>query len=148
MRQVVYAMRFEGRADPLGPDGKVLKATAASPSTAVTSAVGRDGLDGRVEAIVGDRATFESEMTFTGRNAYLEHGWIAFGNRHRLHFVTVGSGYLGPGPDPTRQHGSATWRIEGGDGQFADASGLITSNLIVGPEDGITSHHCGVIFLP
>jgi len=148
MRQVVYAMRFEGRVDPLGPDGNVLKAMAASPSTAVTSAVGRDGLECRTEAIAGDGATFASEMTFTGRTAYLERGWVAFGDRHRLRFVTVGSGYLGPGPDPGRRHGSATWRIEGGDGQFAAASGLITANLIVGPDGGITSHQCGVIFLP
>jgi hypothetical protein len=148
MRQVVYAMRFEGRTERIGVDGNVLKATAASPSTAVTSAVGSDGLDGRMEAIAGDGASFESEMTFTGRTAYLERGWVAFGDRHRLRFVTVGSGYLGPGPDPARRHGGATWRIEGGDGQFAAASGLITANLIVGPDDGITSHQCGVIFLP
>jgi hypothetical protein len=147
MRQVVYAMRFEGRAVPLGPDGNVLKTSAAARGPAFISAVDRDGSQRRTEEIAGDEATFESEMTFTGRTAYLEHGWVAFGDRQRLRFVTVGNGYLGPSPDPARRHGSATWRIEGGDGQFADACGLITTNLLFGPGDAISSHQCGVIFL-
>jgi hypothetical protein len=47
-----------------------------------------------------------------------------------LRFATLGSGYLGPGPDDTRRHGAGVWRVEGGEGQFAGARGLITSNFL------------------
>ncbi len=40
------------------------------------------------------------------------------------------------------------WRIEGGEGQFAGASGLITSNFFVGGTLAVTDHHFGVILLP
>jgi hypothetical protein len=50
MHQVIYAMRFVGRATPVGPDGSVLRASTTSPSTAVTSRIGAAGLTGTVEA--------------------------------------------------------------------------------------------------
>jgi hypothetical protein len=37
------------------------------------------------------------------------------------------------------------WRIEGGEGQFAGVSGLITSNFFVGDDLAITDHHFGVL---
>jgi len=51
MRQLIYAMRFAGRATPVGPDGNVLRASTTSPSTAVTSRIGADGLTGTLEAV-------------------------------------------------------------------------------------------------
>jgi hypothetical protein len=45
------------------------------------------------------------------------------------------------------QQGAVTWRIDGGDGQFAGAQGLITSNFLVGPNGEVTDHHLGVIYL-
>lgn len=59
----------------------------------------------------------------------------------------IGGGYLHPGPGPGRKHGSLMWRIEGGEGQFAWASGLITSNFFVGAGGDVTDHHFGVISL-
>ena len=41
-----------------------------------------------------------------------------------------------------------SWRVEGGEGQFAGASGLITSNFFVGEDLAVTDHHLGVLFLP
>jgi hypothetical protein len=40
------------------------------------------------------------------------------------------------------------WRIDGGEGQFAGATGLITSNFFVGADLTVTDHHVGVILLP
>jgi hypothetical protein len=40
------------------------------------------------------------------------------------------------------------WRIESGEGQFAGASGLITSNFFVGAQGEVIDHHFGVIFVP
>jgi hypothetical protein len=39
------------------------------------------------------------------------------------------------------------FRIDGGDGQFAGASGYITSNFLIGEALTVTDHHFGVIFL-
>jgi hypothetical protein len=39
------------------------------------------------------------------------------------------------------------WRIDGGEGQFAGATGLITSNFFVGEHLEMTDHHLGVLFL-
>jgi hypothetical protein len=41
-----------------------------------------------------------------------------------------------------------TWTVEGGDGQFAGASGLITSNFFVDEHLGVVDHHFGVLLLP
>ena len=148
MRQLVYALRFTGRATPAGPDGSVLAVAATAPSAALVAVVSPDGLDGRIEAVAGGVADFASELTLTGATSFQEVGTIAFGDGHRLRFSTVGSGYLGPGPDPARRHGAVTWRVEGGEGQFAGARGLITSNVFVGEDLAVVDHHLGVLFLP
>jgi hypothetical protein len=148
MRQLVYALRFTGQATPASPDGTVLTVATTAPSSSVTSTVGPDGLAGSLQPVVGGEATFSSEVTFTGATSFQEVGTIAFGAGHLLRFSTVGSGYLGASPDPARKHGTVSWRVEGGEGQFAGASGLITSNVFVGEDLAVTDHHLGVLFLP
>jgi hypothetical protein len=64
-----------------------------------------------------------------------------------LSFSTVGSGYLTPSADSSRKHGSVTWRVDGGEGQFAGATGLITSNFFVDEGLGVIDHHFGVLLL-
>ena len=147
MRQLIYAMRFTGQATPVGEAGKVLHATTTAPSSALTTTVGPAGLHGTLAAVADGAATFASEVTFTSEHGLLETGTITFGADHRLRFATVGSGYLGPSADPARKHGTVMWRIEGGEGQFADASGLITSNFFVSSTGEVTDHHFGVLFV-
>jgi hypothetical protein len=106
------------------------------------------GLTGTVEAVPGGEAAFTSEVTFTSATDFLETGTITFGAGHCLHFSTIGQGYLGPSADPTRKHGTVMWRVEGGEGQFAGASGLITSNFFVGDDLAVTDHHFGVLAVP
>jgi hypothetical protein len=147
MRQLVYALRFTGRATPASPDGSVLKVAMTAPSCTVTSIVGPGGLTGTLEPAAGDEATFASEVTFTGATSFQEVGTIAFGDGHRLRFSTIGSGYLGASPDPALRHGTVSWRVEGGEGQFAGASGLITSNLFVSEDLAVTDYQLGVLFV-
>ena len=40
MRQVLYAMRFTGQAEPVGEVGNVLRATTSAPSSTLTEADG------------------------------------------------------------------------------------------------------------
>lgn len=148
MRHLIYALRFTGRAEPVGSVGGALTAATGAASSRLTTTVGADGLTGTLESVPGGEATFESEVTFTGETSFQEVGTIGFGDGHRLRFSTVGSGYLAPSADPTHQQGAVTWRVEGGEGQFAGSSGLITSNFFVDDALGIVDHHFGVIVLP
>ncbi len=93
----------------------------------------------------GGQATCESDVTFTGETSFQESSVIPFGDaRHRLHFSTVGQGYIG---DPQLKHGAVIWKIERGEGQFAGAAGLITSNFFVSSAGEVTDNLFGVIFV-
>jgi hypothetical protein len=141
-------MRFSGQAEPAGDVGNVIKAATSAPSRTLSSTVGADGLTGTLAPAAGDAATFTSEVTFTGETSFLETGTIGFGDGNQLRFSTVGSRYLAPSVDPTRKQGTVMWRIEEGTGQFAGASGLITSNFFVDEGLGLVDHHFGVVLLP
>ncbi len=65
-----------------------------------------------------------------------------------MRFGTVGQGYLAPSADPRLKHGSVVWRVESGEGQFAGASGLITSNFTVSEAGEVIDNHFGVILVP
>jgi hypothetical protein len=147
MRELLYALRFTGQASPVGAAGSVLKAATTAPSSTLTSMVGPGGLSGTLYPADGEQATFASEVTFTSDSNFQEVGTITFGSGNVVHFDTVGSGYLGPSADPSRQHGTVMWRVVGGEGQFVGATGLITSNFFVGESLEITDHHFGVLFL-
>jgi hypothetical protein len=147
MREVIYAMRFTGTAEPVGTAGNVLKAATTAPSTLVTSTVGPSGIAGELQPTDGGQALFRSEVTFTSEAGFQEVGTVTFGEGNVLRFSTVGSGHLGASADPTRKHGAVSWRVDGGEGQFAGASGLITSNFFVGEDLAVTDHHFGVLFL-
>lgn len=148
MGQLIYTMQFKGQAAPVGGATGVMKATATAASCSITTVVGPEGVQGMLQPAAGGQATFESQVTLTGENAFQEVGSIAFGDGgHRVHFSTVGQGYIGPSAEPGLQHGSVIWRIERGEGQFAGASGLITSNFFVSATGAVTDNHCGVIFV-
>jgi hypothetical protein len=147
MRQLTYAMRFTGQATPANDAGTVLKAATTSASTTITSTVGDGGLSGAVEPAKGDTAHFTSQVEFSSASAFTETGTITFGEGNRLDFSTVGEGYLGPAADASLQHGMVMWRVDGGEGQFAGASGLITSNFFVDGNGTVTDHQFGVLFV-
>lgn len=148
MREVLYAMRFSGQAEPVGEVGNVLKAVTSAPSSTLASTVGANGLTGTMTLSPGQEATFESEVTFTGETSFQETGTIGFGEGNQVRFATVGSGYLAPSADPTRKHGTVMWKVDRGEGQFAGATGLITSNFFVDEALGVVDHHFGVLLLP
>jgi hypothetical protein len=147
MRQVIYALRFTGHAVAVNDSGTMLKATTTAPSSALTSTVGADGLASEMQPVAGAEATFTSDVTFSSESAFDETGTISFGEGNQLRFSTIGSGYLGGSADPSLKHGTVMWQVDGGEGQFAGATGLITSNFFVGSNLEITDHHFGVLFL-
>jgi len=148
VRQVLYAMRFVGRATPVGEIGAALQITAIAPSSALSAIVGPGGLQGTFDLVPGGEATFTSQLTVTAAETFLEIGAVTFGDGHRLHLTTVGSGYLGASADPALQQGAVIWRIEEGEGQFAGASGLICANVLLPDNGQIVAHHLGLILMP
>jgi hypothetical protein len=149
VQQIVYSMRFTGQAGPVeGEPETVMKAATTAPSCAITSTVGAGGLTGTIESVAGDSATFESVVRFSSETAFQESGTITFGAGNSVRFSTVGEGYLNTSAIPGLMHGVIGWRIDAGEGQFAGATGLITSNFTVNAAGDVTDHHFGLIFLP
>ena len=146
MKQIIYAMQFKGKAGP-GASPNVMKASTSAPSTTLTTVIGAEGVQGKLEPAPGGKAEFESEVTITGETSFLEKGSIRFGDRSRLQFSTVEHGYLGDSADPKLKSGAVMWRIIGGEGQFAGATGYITSNFTLSDTGEVTDHHFGVIFV-
>ncbi|HKA00115.1 MAG TPA: hypothetical protein VKE70_26575 [Candidatus Solibacter sp.] len=146
MKQIFYAMQFNGQAGPGNKEGTMVAKTT-SDSCRITSTVQDTGLAATLEQVAGGQASFESVVTLTGESSFLESGSIHFGGRHSLRFSTVGQGYLGSSADPSLKHGTVNWRVDSGDGQFEGATGLITSNFTVGPNGEVVDNHFGLIFL-
>jgi hypothetical protein len=158
MTQVIYMMQFNGQVTQVGTSPSVLKATTTASSCTMSTVVGADGLRSTLESVDGGNATCESEVTFiggfeseatsTGEAGFKEAGTITFGKgRDRLRFSTVGQGYIVPAPDPDLKHGCVIWQVDGGEGQFDAARGLITSNFTISSSGEMTDYHVGVIFV-
>ena len=147
MRQVIYAMRFQGRGGLVEGSTTLRRATTSSPSTRITSAAGPEGLEGVIEPVPGGEVTCEAEVTLTGGPSFLESGTISFGGDNRLRFSTVGEGYRGPSADESVTHGTVMWKVDGGEGQFEGASGFITSNFIVRDSGEVVDHQFGVFWV-
>jgi hypothetical protein len=160
MRQIAYTMQFTGEVAPVGTSANVMKATTTATSCTWVAGIGPDGLHATLEPAAGGQATFESEVTFlggfessevtsAGEAGFKETGMITFGEgNHRLRFSTIGQGYIGPSAEPKLRQGAVIWQVEGGEGQFEGAKGLITSNFTVSDAGEVTDHHMGVIFVP
>ncbi len=146
MKQIIYAMQFKGKAAP-GDSPSVMKAATGAASATLTTVVGADGVHGKFEPAAGGKAEFESEVTLTGPTSFLEKGSIRFGGNHRLRFSTVEHGYLGDSADAKLKSGAVMWRVEGGEGQFAGASGYITSNFTLSDAGEVIDNQFGVIFV-
>ena len=160
MRQIIYAMQFNGEVQPVGTSPNVMKATMSAASCRFVTVIGPQGLQATLEPAAGEPATFESEVTFlggfessdvtaAGEGGFKETGTITFGGgEHRLRFSTIGQGYIGPSAEPNLRQGAVMWQVEGGGGQFEGAHGLITSNFTISEAGEVTDHHMGVIFVP
>ncbi|MCA1556143.1 MAG: hypothetical protein LC747_05585 [Acidobacteria bacterium] len=148
MKQIIYVMQFQGQAAPSSENPNVLNASTTAPGCNIRTVVDTEGVSGNIEQNGGGTAAFESEVTLTGGTGFQESGTITFGDGgHRLHFSTVGEGYLNASADERLKHGAVTWKIDRGEGQLEGATGLITSNFTVSGTGEVTDNHFGVIFL-
>jgi hypothetical protein len=143
VKTLTYALQFRGVAADIEPG--VLRVRASAPGGALTTVVGDDGVRGRYEGADGDEALLEALLTL--RDERLEGtGWIRFSVRHALHFRMVGGG-LTATPDEHLRQGAAIAEVDGGTGQFANASGRITSNFVLSDTGEVTDHQVGLVFV-
>ena len=101
-----------------------------------------------VEPVAGESAVLESRVERAPDGSFVEDGTITYGRAGSVTFDTVGRGHVGPAPDGRGSHGVVMWRITGGDGRFAGAQGLITSNFTVTPDGEVTDDHVTRLYLP
>ncbi|MGZ6636198.1 MAG: hypothetical protein ACXVHK_23995 [Solirubrobacteraceae bacterium] len=144
MQRIAMTVHFEGEADP--PSGEPPQTDPRAHSVAI-EAVMADGSDARI-----DRASYENHAVFTGESTFAETGTIRFGGGDgdaELGIATASDGTLGPCAEPDVLHGAAVYRITGGDGRFAGATGLITTNFLLWPATGrFEERQAAVIFVP
>ena len=143
MKPVTYALQFRGVAESTRPG--VLAIRAIASGGALTTVLGDDGVRGRYDGADGDEALLEASLRITG-DAFDAAGRISFGILHTLQFRATG-GRLGPTPDEHLRQGAAVAEIDGGTGQFARATGRITSNFVLSDTGEVTDHQLGVVFL-
>jgi len=143
-------MHFRGQASPAGGQKQILHTAGSAASCLVRTLVRSTGLQTEVTVEGGDFAFFESDLQATGGDQFHEEGSISFGaeSEHLLRFSTIGEGHMTPGFAPGVRAGSATWKVEGGEGQFIDARGFITTAFTLSDTGERSDYHCGLIFLP
>ena len=148
MQQVMYALQFTGTGTPRSGSDNVLAVTSSADSAVVTTVAGPGGISGNVHTGPGDKATFSSEVTIGAEGTFEESGTIEFGNGgNKLRFSTIGRGFMAPSADAGVQHGAIIWRVDGGEGQFDGATGIITSNFTVNEASEVTDNQFGLIFV-
>jgi len=150
MRQILYTMHFKGRTSRASPDSQLLRTIGSATSCVVSTVIRGSGVETRLQASEGDLAFLDSELRVTGPDSYREDGSITFGddNANVLWFSTLGEGHFTSSIAPGTMAGSASWKVNGGEGQFAAAQGFITSNFTLSEAGELSDFHCGLIFVP
>ena len=148
MRELVFALTFTGQAGPVPGSETTRQAKTVAPSQTIRTVLGAGGVESAVETIDGERAVLESRVQRFADGSFTEDGTITFGLAGKISFVTVGRGSVGPSPIPGWVHGAVIWSVTGGDGLFAGARGLITSNFVVSASGDVVDNHFTRIYVP
>ena len=148
MREIVFALEFRGRAGPVPGSDSKRQARSTAPSQALSTVLTGEGVSAAVERLAGESAVLDSRVERFGDGTFVEDGTITYGTAGRVQFETLGRGRVGPAPVPGWVVGGVTWGITGGDGRFAGARGLITSNFTVSADGEVIDHHVTRLYLP
>ncbi|HCI6001792.1 TPA: hypothetical protein NPN33_005339 [Klebsiella variicola subsp. variicola] len=136
---------FTGKGEPIGYSSGVIRSRAEGQ---IISTVDRPGITG--EAVLQSPAAaarFDTVVTVLGDQSW-ESGRVTFEaiNSH-LDVVTGIPGKIYPQENGTVT-GSISWRVTGGSGLFAGASGLVTGNFVGYADDTFTDHQLFKLVLP
>ena len=147
MRQIGYAMQFRGSAGPQEGKENELWAKTGSTTNSIGTALGAGGPTLNIDEAGAQRASFTSNVQMLEDGSFTEDGTIDFGEAGTLDFTTIGTGWMGPSAEDGITHGAIGWRIDGGTGPLAGASGIITSNFTVSGSGDVVDNQWGVIFV-
>ena len=148
MRESAFALEFKGRGGPVAGSPSRRQARTTAPSQTLRTVLTASGIAPSVEALPGESAVLESTVERFPDGTFVEDGTITYGRAGSISFDTVGRGHVGPAAGGVGSHGLVMWRITGGDGRFAGAQGLITSNFTVSPDGLVTDDHFTRLYLP
>jgi len=101
-----------------------------------------------LEALGGGQATFASRVVVNADGSFDETGTITYGSLGSVEFRTLGKGYMFSSGIEGLQRGGVLWEVTGGTGQFAGATGVITSNFSVSSDGKVVDNHFAVLYLP
>jgi hypothetical protein len=110
--------------------------------------LGADGIQATLEALGGRQATFVSRVVVNADGSFDETGTITYGSPGSVEFRTLGKGYMFPSGIEGLQRGGVLWEVTRGTGQFAGATGVITSNFSVSSDGKVVDNHFAVLYLP
>ena len=148
-REVVFALEFRGRGESLPGSTTRRRARTSAPSQTLSTLIGPEGVFGAVEGVPGgEQATLEAHVERFGDGTFAEEGTITYGSAGAITFTTQGRGWVAPAPTPGAVYGAVVWTVTGGDGRFAGARGLITSNFAVSATGDVVDHHVARLLLP
>ncbi len=148
MKELVFALEFKGNAAPVPGSDKKLQAKTSATSQTLRSILRADGVQSSVESAGAESASFQSEVEIVGEGMFIEAGTIQYGDAGKITFRTVGRGTLGPSPIAEVQRGAVMWEVTGGDGRFAGAQGLITSNFTVDAKGAVVDDQFARLYIP
>ena len=142
---LTFSLEFRGEVTEDG-DGLVLRASA--PSCTRETRVQENGIAARF--LFGDcseEAFLESRVLLDDHGTFSAVVTIDFCHGNVLWGRTVDDGRLIRSANRHLRHGSATIHVVGGKGQFAGATGQITSNFVVSDTGELTDNQLGMLFL-
>jgi hypothetical protein len=148
MRELVFALEFTGRGGPEPGAENKRRARTVAPSQTLSTALGDAGIAARIDATPGAEAVLESRVERFADGSFVEDGTITYGPAGSITFETIGRGWVGPAPTPGSVVGGIVWRITGGTGRLAGATGLITSNFTVSPAGEVVDDQFARVYLP
>jgi hypothetical protein len=147
VRELVFALTFQGTAGPAPGAPRLRRARSTAPSQTLRTVLTRDGVESAMEPVSGATAVLESTVERFDDGTFVEWGTIAYGALGAVSFETVGRGVVGDGPEPGGKSGAVVWTVTSGTGHFAGARGLITSNFAVNDRGEVVDHHVTRLYL-
>jgi hypothetical protein len=148
MRELVFTLEFRGNAGPVpGVEGQ-RRARSTAPSQALATVLGPGGVIARLDAVAGESAVLESRVERFGDGTFVEDGTITYGSAGTITFETIGRGWVGPAPLAGWVVGGVVWSVTGGQGAFAGARGLITSNFTVNTDGEVIDDQVARMYIP
>jgi hypothetical protein len=148
MESLSYFLRFHR---PPSVGGKDQSAIASSVRT--ETHIGSEGVTATIGPMAGLSASMQNGFALNhDQTMFFEWGSISFGETlGELQFESIGAGYVLGNLDPSQQFnlGVVMWRVTGGSGFFAGATGAITSNFLIDLQSGeLVDNQIHMIYLP